>query len=343
MRCRLEADVQRLGAAHRGPGVRGNDRRAPWNGDDVEHARHGERAVAVEGVERRTEHRREARAGVDRAGPLDVRGEHRFAADLGPQIDPRHRAAGVPEFRLVAEPRLRGRRHLAGRRGERADADAALFPGVYHFAVRERELARRHVPLCGGRGEQHLARLRRGLAQRRVPVPHAPRAARTHLPVAVVRVAGSAVTTRTRSRSTPSSSATITACAVCVPWPISVVGECSATSPCIDREIRGDEVRGVGAGGRARGCVGRPCGRQRDLHGKREAAGRDHEFASRQHAQPRAWSAVSSAARLTAASIRGYVPQRQRFPFMPARICSGLGFGVCASSAAACMICPHWQ
>ena len=43
--------------------------------------------------------------------------------------------------------------------------------------------------------------------------------------------AGSAVTTLTRSSATPSSSAMITACPVCVPCPISVVGECSVTRP----------------------------------------------------------------------------------------------------------------
>src|ERR1700756_2799140 len=41
--------------------------------------------------------------------------------------------------------------------------------------------------------------------------------------------------------------------------------------------------------------------------------------------------------------MRSYVPQRQIFADMNAVICSSLGLGVLASSAAAAMICPLWQ
>src|SRR5579864_780942 len=37
------------------------------------------------------------------------------------------------------------------------------------------------------------------------------------------------------------------------------------------------------------------------------------------------------------------MPQRHRLPIMAESICSSVGLGVCASSAAADMICPGWQ
>ena len=49
---------------------------------------------------------------------------------------------------------------------------------------------------------------------------------------------------------------------------------------------------------------------------------------------------MSSAARFTAPTMRGYVAQRHRLPFMPSTICCSLGLGLADSSAAACMICP---
>ena len=49
------------------------------------------------------------------------------------------------------------------------------------------------------------------------------------------------------------------------------------------------------------------------------------------------------AARLMAARIRGYVPQRQMLPAMALSMSESVGFALDASSALADMICPDWQ
>ena len=49
------------------------------------------------------------------------------------------------------------------------------------------------------------------------------------------------------------------------------------------------------------------------------------------------------AARLIAARMRGYVPQRQMFWVITPSMSSSVGSGVSASRAAACIICPDWQ
>ena len=53
--------------------------------------------------------------------------------------------------------------------------------------------------------------------------------------------------------------------------------------------------------------------------------------------------AIASAARSMASMIRGYVPQRQIFPFMKRRISSSLGRGFARKSADALTIIPEVQ
>src|SRR5205085_3229372 len=53
--------------------------------------------------------------------------------------------------------------------------------------------------------------------------------------------------------------------------------------------------------------------------------------------------AITAAACLIAVRIRGYVPQRQRWPFIAVRIWSSVGFFVVESRSAAWIIIPFWQ
>src|SRR4029078_10644220 len=53
--------------------------------------------------------------------------------------------------------------------------------------------------------------------------------------------------------------------------------------------------------------------------------------------------AITEAACLIAVKIRGYVPQRQRWPFIAVRIWSSVGFFVVESRSAAWIIIPFWQ
>src|SRR6185436_16538392 len=50
--------------------------------------------------------------------------------------------------------------------------------------------------------------------------------------------------------------------------------------------------------------------------------------------------AIARAARWIAVMMRGYVPQRHRWPFMAVRICSTVGWGFLESSSAPLMIWP---
>src|SRR6185369_3965011 len=52
---------------------------------------------------------------------------------------------------------------------------------------------------------------------------------------------------------------------------------------------------------------------------------------------------VFPAAVWIARRMRPYVPQRQRLPLMALSISASVGWGFCASSATALMICPGWQ
>ena len=53
--------------------------------------------------------------------------------------------------------------------------------------------------------------------------------------------------------------------------------------------------------------------------------------------------AITAAAFWIAVRIRGYVPQRQRWPFIAVRICASVGRFVVASRSAAWIIIPFWQ
>ena len=53
--------------------------------------------------------------------------------------------------------------------------------------------------------------------------------------------------------------------------------------------------------------------------------------------------AITAAAFWIAVRIRGYVPQRQRWPFIAVRICASVGRLVVASRSAAWIIIPFWQ
>ncbi len=188
MRRGLEADRERLGAAQRGPAVVGHDCGTARNRDHVAHAADVANARLVEALEFGAVDRCESRAGVEHAGPLDVGGEHRFATHLGRQVQARRAAGCTLAHRGIAQHGLRGRRQLRRRAGEFADPEAALRRSVHDFATGQLELAVRHAELRSARREQHVARLRRCLAQRGVPVPHTPGTARAHRAVAAERV-----------------------------------------------------------------------------------------------------------------------------------------------------------
>src|SRR6201999_4495953 len=53
--------------------------------------------------------------------------------------------------------------------------------------------------------------------------------------------------------------------------------------------------------------------------------------------------AITAAAFWIAVRMRGYVPQRQRWPFIAVRICASVGRFVVASRSAAWIIIPFWQ
>ena len=53
--------------------------------------------------------------------------------------------------------------------------------------------------------------------------------------------------------------------------------------------------------------------------------------------------AITAAAFWIAVRIRGYVPHRQRWPFIAVRICASVGRFVVASRSAAWIIIPFWQ
>ena len=53
--------------------------------------------------------------------------------------------------------------------------------------------------------------------------------------------------------------------------------------------------------------------------------------------------AITAAAFWIAVRIRGYVPQRHRWPFIAVRICASVGRLVVASRSAAWIIIPFWQ
>ena len=53
--------------------------------------------------------------------------------------------------------------------------------------------------------------------------------------------------------------------------------------------------------------------------------------------------AITAAAFWIAVRIRGYVPQRHRWPFIAVRICASVGRFVVASRSAAWIIIPFWQ
>ena len=77
---------------------------------------------------------------------------------------------------------------------------------------------------------------------------------------------------------------------------------------------------------------------RRDEEYAEPSAGSLEEFASRRHDGLRA-----DAARLMAATISGYVPQRQTLPFIARTMSSVLGDGVRSSSATPAMIIPDVQ
>src|ERR1700722_1840036 len=84
-------------------------------------------------------------------------------------------------------------------------------------------------------------------------------------------------------------------------------------------------------------CAGRAgVARRAEAEPDRRETRPDEERATEKD-QPRRHS---PAAFLTAARMRTYVPQRQRFPASDASISSSVGFGFFASRAAAVMICP---
>src|SRR6478672_5835711 len=53
--------------------------------------------------------------------------------------------------------------------------------------------------------------------------------------------------------------------------------------------------------------------------------------------------AITAAAFWMAVRIRGYVPQRHRWPFIAVRICASVGRLVVARRSAAWIIIPFWQ
>src|SRR4029079_12640158 len=61
------------------------------------------------------------------------------------------------------------------------------------------------------------------------------------------------------------------------------------------------------------------------------------EIASKGHRAP---PAITVDARSIALRIRGYVPHRQRWPFIAVRICASVGLGVFASNSADFTIIP---
>src|SRR5690606_25140 len=119
----------------------------------------------------------------------------------------------------------------------------------------------------------------------------------------------------------------------------------------MDREPGVDELGVRRSGGRAAG--GRLCtSRDRQVADRetdderaagleeRAPADRAERVAARAHSRSSEAAPIARAARLIALTMRGYVPQRQRCPFIAARISASLGSGFPSSSSAALMIIP---
>ena len=94
----------------------------PVGGQRCQHAGQVGGRVLVEAVELGTEDRRQARAGVDHAGPLDVGGKYRLAAHLGGQVHAGHLAPRVAQLGLRAQRGLCWQRQRRRRRGQCPDA-----------------------------------------------------------------------------------------------------------------------------------------------------------------------------------------------------------------------------
>src|SRR4029079_8106394 len=97
------------------------------------------------------------------------------------------------------------------------------------------------------------------------------------------------------------------------------------------------------------GRAGRPGHRARDRERDDERAATLHERLARELLLQQVGHgyfppfAITAAAFWIAVRIRGYVPQRHRWPFIAVRICASVGRLVVARRSAAWIIIPFWQ
>jgi hypothetical protein len=117
--------------------------------------------------------------------------------------------------------------------------------------------------------------------------------------------------------------------------------------PRVDRDLVERAVRGIRIGC-GLGCLGADTGAD-DAEGHDHRAAALHERLARELLVQQLRHdyfppfAITAAAFWMAVRIRGYVPQRQRWPFMAVRICASVGRFVVASRSAAWIIIPFWQ
>jgi hypothetical protein len=178
---------------------------------------------------------------------------------------------------------------------------------VQDFAALETALGGGHLPLRGRGGHEHLARLRRGLAQRVVPVAHAPGAARTHRAIAPERVRrlgrdhGDPLDVDAQFIGDDHRVAGVRA----LPH---LRGGRMQSHAAVGRHLEVGRHRGQRLAGRAarHGAGDHRLAAQRHGDRDRERPGAQHEIASGEHGQPSALRpAIRVAARATAASMRG--------------------------------------
>ena len=160
---------------------------------DLAHAGHAGDLRLVVALQLAAEHRAILDRGAQHARQLDVDGVHLAAVELVRGIEPLQRLArDGPVLRILELDALGIRRlDLGGRRSDLAVAYRSLCCRMGDDAVRDLELADRHLPLIGRRLEQHHARGRAAATDIVLRGADAATAARAHVaPGALARKIG---------------------------------------------------------------------------------------------------------------------------------------------------------
>ncbi len=163
--------------------------RAALDGERVMHAAQCLDRVDIGGDEPAAEHRAFLEHGIEHAGTRHIDAEKRLALDDARVVDAALRMPDDLEILRVLQLHGGevGDRHAGRVGGERAVAERAAARAVAHDTGSGLACRRRHLPLRGGRGDQHLPRRGADPAQR-LPVQRRRHAAAGELPAVFGRV-----------------------------------------------------------------------------------------------------------------------------------------------------------